>query len=400
MTNKTKSERELERTIKQLEEYTGRGTQLVSIYIPPDDSISDIISHIKQEYSEAGNIKQKQTRKNVQSALSSIESRLKYYETIPENGLAVFSGVIDEENNEQETIVIESIPNKISSYTYHCDNEFLIEPLKEQIDTGSVYGLLVLDRRNAQLGKLVGGSIRHIDSMESGVMGKHKAGGQSQKRFERLIEESIQSFFSDIRERVNAEFVEQRHQIEGILVGGPSPTKEEFLNSGDFHHEIPILGTFDVGDTTERGVVQLVEEASDVISENELVQQREIMDRFLKSLKKDEGKVTYGKTDVIDALRLGAVETILISDSLEDEVVIVGESDNSHQCISLDDNTTCYVCGSEVSKEEGVYFVDWLENLASERGSDIIVVSDSFEEGQQLKSVFGSLAALLRFNPC
>jgi len=67
---------EFRKVIEELQEYEGSGTQLVTIYIPDDKQISSVVEHVIQEHSEAANIKSKQTRTNVQDALTSIKDRL------------------------------------------------------------------------------------------------------------------------------------------------------------------------------------------------------------------------------------------------------------------------------------------------------------------------------------
>ncbi len=47
---------EFRKVIEELREYEGSGTQLVTIYIPPDRQVSDVVAHITQEHSEASNI--------------------------------------------------------------------------------------------------------------------------------------------------------------------------------------------------------------------------------------------------------------------------------------------------------------------------------------------------------
>ena len=68
---------EFKRVIENLEGKKGQATELITIYIPPDKQISDVTSQLRDEYGQASNIKSKSTRTNVQSALSSIMSRLK-----------------------------------------------------------------------------------------------------------------------------------------------------------------------------------------------------------------------------------------------------------------------------------------------------------------------------------
>ena len=78
---------EFRKVIEELKDFEGSGTQLVTIYIPEDRQISDVVAHVTQEHSEASNIKSKQTRTNVQDALTSIKDRLRYYDTRRTTGL-------------------------------------------------------------------------------------------------------------------------------------------------------------------------------------------------------------------------------------------------------------------------------------------------------------------------
>ena len=110
---------EFQKVIEELDEYSGSGTQLVSIYIPEDRQISDVVAHVTQEHSEASNIKSKQTRTAVQDALKSIKDRLKYYDVHPpENGMVIFSGAVDSGGGRTEMVteVLESPPDPIESF--------------------------------------------------------------------------------------------------------------------------------------------------------------------------------------------------------------------------------------------------------------------------------------------
>lgn len=397
----TKQHHHLEDLVDDLSQYEGRGTQLVSVYIPPEKPLTDVLSHITDEYSQAQNIKQKSTRTNVQDALSSIKSRLKHYEDVPENGLALFSGAIDTGGGQSdlETIVVDNLPTPIESFRYHCDNEFLVTPLEKKLETGDEYALIILDRRTAQIGRLQGTHVEVLHTLNSLVPGKHTKGGQSQQRFERLRLEAIENFYQEVAERINREFVDDRHSLEGILVGGPSPTKEEFVENGGIHHELrdKILGTFDIDDTTERGLHQFVEAASDVIEENKRVQQRESVQRFLKNLKSD-GDATYGFEETCHALDLGAVETLLVSTEMRGEVTVF-ECDDGHQVRRYGCNETletCPKCATPGTRHQQDIHTH-LNELAKSRGTDVVFIDSDFEEGAQLKEVFGGFAGILRF---
>ena len=76
---------EFKKMLEKLEAKQGSGTELISIYIPPDKQIHDVTAQLRDEFGQCANIKSKQTRTNVQSAISSILSRLKYYKNPPDS---------------------------------------------------------------------------------------------------------------------------------------------------------------------------------------------------------------------------------------------------------------------------------------------------------------------------
>lgn len=82
------------KTLKELSEKKGRGTELVSVYIPHDKQISDVGKQMRDELGQSANIKSKQTRKNVQSAIEVIMQRIRLFKAAPENGLVLFVGMI------------------------------------------------------------------------------------------------------------------------------------------------------------------------------------------------------------------------------------------------------------------------------------------------------------------
>ena len=110
---------EFKKSLEKLEEKEGSGTELISLYIPPDKQIYDVTAQLRDEYGQCANIKSKQTRTNVQSAISSILARLKYYKTPPENGMAVFCGAINVggDKPDLESIIVEP-PEAIRPYSY------------------------------------------------------------------------------------------------------------------------------------------------------------------------------------------------------------------------------------------------------------------------------------------
>ena len=263
---------EFKKTLEKLEAQEGDGTELITLYIPPDKQIYDVTNQLKDEFGQCANIKSKQTRTNVQSAISSILSRLKYYKRPPEKGMAVFCGTVKlyGDRTDLQCTVIEP-PEPLNLYMYRCSSNFELEPLKQMLEEKYVYGLLVLDRREAYWGFLRGNRIEPIGGSTSTVPGKMRKGGQSAARFGRLREIAINEFYTKVGERSSAIFLAEKNFFErfkGLLIGGPSPTKEEFEAGNFLHHEVQkrIIGLFDVAYTNEDGLPELVDAAKDALS--------------------------------------------------------------------------------------------------------------------------------------
>ncbi|MHA2290088.1 MAG: peptide chain release factor aRF-1, partial [Promethearchaeota archaeon] len=211
------------RTLSQLKEKKGFHTELVSLYIPHDRKISDVTNHLKDEISESQNIKSKLTRKNVLDSISSLLGQLKNINELPENGLVMFSGAIPQNNTpgtEKNELYIVNPPEKVKTFRYHCASEFFLSPLEEMLQTKETYGLLVIGRKESAVGYITGNHIEYVRDFTSGVHGKHRAGGQSQKRFERQMEEAETRFYRRISEEVNKLFL-GIEDLQGIFIGGP-----------------------------------------------------------------------------------------------------------------------------------------------------------------------------------
>jgi peptide chain release factor subunit 1 len=398
---------EFRRVIEELTDYEGSGTQLVTIYVPEDTPISSVAQHITQEHSEASNIKSKQTRTNVQDALSSIKSRLKYFDTYPpENGVVLFSGAVDDGGGQTDMVteVLESPPQPIESFRYHCDSDFLTEPLAEMLADKGLYGLIVLDRREANVGWLRGKRIEPVKSTTSLVPGKQRKGGQSAQRFARLRLEAIDNFYQEVAEMANDLFVPERHEMDGVLVGGPSPTKDEFLDGDYLHHEIQdlVLGKFDVSYTDESGLSDLVDAGSGALADAELMGDKNAMERFFRELH-DGDLATYGFEPTRRNLVMGSVETLLISEDLRQDVVTY-ECSNGHEERTLltpheeASDHECSECGETVAEGEREDAIDHLIAIADQRGTETQFISTDFEKGEQLLSAFGGVAGILRYS--
>lgn len=353
----------LKKFIKDIENHRGRGTELVSVYVPVGYDLNKIVSHISQEQGTASNIKSKQTRDNVISSLEKILQHLKLFKSTPVNGLALFAGNVAEREGQQDFQVwsIEP-PIPLNQRLYRCDKEFVLEPLREMLADEDSYGLIAMDRREATVGLLRGKSITIVASAESMVPGKFKAGGQSSVRFARNRELAAKEFYQRIGGVVKDQFFELK-ELRGLIIGGPGPTKYEFAEGAFLPTELKnkVLGIKDLSYTDAFGLQELLDKSQDLLAEEGIVEEKRLMQRFFEKLSKSNGAVSYGLADCSRLLDMGAVDVMLISDTA-DELII----------------------------EE-------LIEKAEQFGSNVEIISTETREGAQLRDM-GGFAAILRYD--
>ncbi len=395
---------EFRRSLEEVRKLTGRGTELISLYVPPSRQISDVANYLRGEYSQSSNIKSASTRKNVQSAISSILSRLKNFKQAPENGLVFFVGhrSIGADQTEMVQFVLEP-PEPVPTFIYRCDSKFFTEPIESMLETKETYGLIVIDRSEATIGLLHGKRIMPVKNMQSLVPSKHGRGGQSARRFERLIEIAAHEYYKKVADIANEAFL-SRPDLKGILVGGPGPTKDYFVKSEYLHYELQkkIIDTFDTGYTDEYGLKELVEKAREALKDLDLMREKNIMQRLFEEIRKQEGGLSvYGEDQVKNALMIGAVDTLIISEDLRRvKLKLKCPNDGSTKEVLAKDSTEevkCDKCGTIMHVEEVDDLVADMAKMADANNTKVEFVSGESEEGGLLLKAFGGVAGILRF---
>ncbi len=358
-----KKRQELEELVSLLGSIRGSHTELVTVLIPAGTNIHQVSNQLAAEAGTAENIKSKSTRTAVVTALETIIRKLKDYKQTPPHGLAIFCGNISEKEGVQDVKIWSyEPPRPLNVRIYRCDKTFVVEPLKEMLEVQEVYGLLAIDRQEATIGVLEGKQIKVIRKLSSGVPGKVRAGGQSSQRFARITEGLAKEFFRRVSDSMKEIFFDMP-KLKGILVGGPIPTKEEFLELGDLVTKLKekVIAVKDIGYTDEHGLRLLVEASQEDLSEQELMKEKDIVNKFLETLGKHREKASYGLEKTSLALERGAVEKLLLSKKLD--------------------------------KRETLE----LEKKAENIGSEVFIISTETEEGEQFYNITKGIGAILRF---
>ncbi|NVM28976.1 MAG: peptide chain release factor 1 [Candidatus Helarchaeota archaeon] len=408
----------LRRMLQALEKKKGYHTELVSLYIPPDKRISDVTNYLKQEYGQASNIKSKTTRKNVMDCIVTIQKRLYMIKQPPENGMVIFCGAIPQMGPGTEKIELYPIvpppSRKINIYKYHCASEFFLEPLRDLLIEKATFGIVAMDRSGATIATIKGNELSIIEKMTSGIQGKHRAGGQSQRRFERLIEQQAHEFFQRLGEHMNNVFLPfiEAKNLEGIIIGGAGPTKDYFAKSEFFDYRIrdKLLLVVDTGYSNITGVREIIEKSANHLQKLRYLKEKELVQKFLGHLARDTGMVTYGEKQVRSALEQAAVDTLLLSENVStlratiqcpncdysaEKTLPQQELDSLEREIA---NKSCPKCESSLLSIESVSdIIEELGELAKSINAKVEIISPDTEEGSQLWNGFGGIAAILRY---
>ena len=216
-------------------------------------------------------------------------------------------------------------------------------------------------------------------------------------------------YFNRVGEHATRVFIDS-NKVTGMLVGGPGPTKDEFLKGGYLHYELQkkVVAVLDLGYSGREGVRELVEKAGDILKDVRLVEEKKLVQKFLGEVNRQGGLAVYGLPRVIEALQKASADVVLVSDDLDTiridaeckkcgtvktETVLASRKVQQRQVMTA---TPCAKCGAmdyEVTEKD---LVDVLEEMAFQVGSKIEVISSGTEEGSMFKT-FGGVGAILRY---
>jgi peptide chain release factor 1 len=349
------------------------GEQLLSVAIPPGDSLDEMQERVEEDHAEAEYLDvREEVRKPLKRALEEARRILHEYDETPENGLAVYTGVVD---TDLVQYVFDDLPTPVSTAAYVHANEFDTDPLEPATEQTNEYGLLVVARESATLGRYDGEQIEHVDTVESDVPSKQAAEGRKEDTFQNRSEERTSEFFDEVGDAAARVFLDgapadtvddatpgAEFEASGLLVGGSEIVVEQFRDGDHLTEplEDAVVGPFDVEYASEQGLRQLVDAAEDV-GRLDATDARETLERFFDALEDEDEPVATGRDDVEEALELDAVDTLVLAESLPEEDV---------QALAV---------------------------RADEQGGDCVVAPSGLDRTEQLEEAFGGAGALLRF---
>lgn len=402
----------MRKLIKNLESARGNGTSMISLIIPPKEQIARWSQKLTEEYGTASNIKSRVNRLSVLSAITSTQQKLKLYNKVPPNGLLIYCGTILTDEGKEKMVNIDLEPFKpINTSLYLCDNKFHVECLSELLESDMKFGFIVIDGNGALFGTLCGNTREVIHKITVDLPKKHGRGGQSALRFSRLRTEKRHNYVRKVAEIAVQVFIAtDKINVAGLVLAGSADFKSDLKNSDMFDPRLnaKVLKLVDVSYGGENGFNQAIDLCGEVLEGVKFIQEKKLIQKYFDEISMDTGKFCFGVDDTIKGMELGAVETLIVWESLDiarflltntstqaTKVLYLNPAQEKVRSlfVGLDEN------GAEIELEvtDKTPLVEWFAENYMNYGTTLEFVTDKSQEGAQFVRGFGGIGGLMRY---
>jgi len=264
------------------------------------------------------------------------------------------------------------------------DSSPYIKPLVQAHHEYDEYVIVTLDHTHARIFVVALREILQKDSVAEEIVRKHRNGGMSQLRFQRLHDGYVGHYMKEVAEHLHKEVEKCRclGRLKGIVLAGPKDAKTQFEAYLTPELKKLVLGHIDIdADAPDCTVVR---SAEGLVRERDLRREASFMEKLKAGILK-HGLATYGFEEVHRATAEGRVDTIIIQK---------GYGRKGWRCekcrgFGTGDNVKCPACGAVPLSVDAV---EELVELALDKGTRVeFVPSDSGIAD------LGGLGALLRY---
>jgi protein pelota len=204
---------------------------------------------------------------------------------------------------------IVAVPNySLSLEKYHW-KDLDLRILKESVKRSERFIIVAIDRREAGIGMIKGTHLHILSTIESGLTGKHyDLKGKSSNLYYDQVAQVILSAYEPMTK---------------IFIAGPGHVKNSFANflsklRSDLKDSLKTIDGIDV--TGEDGVYMVLRspQFKKQIEESKLAQASNLLEQAIKRISDGDKKVAFTFNEVKEASKLGAVDSVLISNKIFD----------------------------------------------------------------------------------
>jgi peptide chain release factor subunit 1 len=329
---------------------------------------------------------------------------------VPDNGLVVYCGTILTDEGKEKRVNIDFEPFKpINTSLYLCDNKFHTEALNELLEDDDKFGFLVMDGNGSLYGTLSGNTREILHKFSVDLPKKHGRGGQSALRFARLRLEKRHNYLRKVAELATQYFItDNKPNVRGIVLAGSAEFKNDLSTSELFDGRLlkVLIKIVDVSYGGENGFNQAIELAAETLANVKFVQEKKLICAYFDHISQDTGKFCFGVADTLQALEMGAVETLIVWEDLstlrlelmnnqtntKTVIFVKPEDEKKDKSLFIDKET-----GADLEVKERDTLLEWFTENYKTFGTKLEFVTNRSGEGSQFCKGFGGIGGILRW---
>ena len=350
---------ELIRELSEMYDADSRDTY-ITLYINKDKNVK----FLEKREGACRSLLSREEQKNFTNTMEEIKE---FLNKNAGDTLAIFASRI---HNFFKTV---SLPTKVNN-SLIVDSSPYIRPLARIQDEWESFTLILLNSHYAKIFSVSLGSVDREKNLSSNIMNKHRKGGMSQARFQRLRKGAIHAFFSEVEGAL------EKIADKQIVLAGPGQAKLQFQDMLSKHLAERIVEVIDIDIDDEQ---QLLKESARRISKREEQKSHDAVQQLKSEILKD-GLAAYGLDDTLQAVKNGQVELLIV----EKDYKLKGCLCEHCQIVRAGHVKNCPMCGRPTSE---VDVIEEIIEFAERTDADI-----EFTDDEEISNL-GHIGAILRF---
>ncbi len=353
---------DLENVVKQLSQVYDESSRdfFVSVYLNrgEDDKF------LERRIQTCASLLEKDERDNFQQTIDQLKDFLENHQ---ENNIAIFA------SSSHDFFVSVPLPIQINNLLV-VDSSPYIRPLTRILDEWESFTLVLMNSNQAKIFSVELGQADQEKRVSSDIMGRHKKGGWSQARFQRIRKGAIHDFFTEVSEKLD-DLAENQ-----IVLAGPGVAKTQFKETLPVHLQEKIVDVIDVDMDDEP---ESIKQSLGIISEKEELKGRDMVQQLRAEVLKD-GLAVYGFDDTLKAAQNGQIDVLLVQKDFK----VKGCLCEHCQILKSGPIKDCPVCGGPTTEAD---VIEEIIEFAERTGARV-----EFSDDEELAKL-GHIGGLLRF---
>lgn len=166
-----------------------------------------------------------------------------------------------------------------------------------------------------------------------------------------------------------------------------------------------VIKLVDVSYGGENGFNQAIELAAETLANVKFVQEKKLICAYFDHISQDTGKYCFGVKDTLQALEMGAVETLIVWEDLPDiRYELNNPQTNEKSVIHLkpgqDEDKTHFqdkATGVDLEVKDKQTLLEWFTDNYKSFGTQLEFITNRSGEGSQFCKGFGGIGGILRW---